>query len=175
MNHDKMTNISAKRGFLWPSFEIYSGVSGFTDYGPLGASLKNNIMQKWRKQYVSGEGFYEIEGPTVMPKEVLKASGHVDNFTDPMTKCEECGEVFRADHIIEEVIGEDVESLENEELDQIVIVAFGGQIVQNDVLVETIAELQAVRPGIGEQLAAVGVDVFVAMRIVEHQKCAAAG
>ena len=116
-----MTNISAKRGFLWPSFEIYSGVSGFTDYGPLGASLKNNIMQKWRKQYVSGEGFYEIEGPTVMPKEVLKASGHVDNFTDPMTKCEECGEVFRADHIIEEVIGEDVESLENEELDQIVI------------------------------------------------------
>lgn len=121
MNHDKMTNISAKRGFLWPSFEIYSGVSGFTDYGPLGASLKNNIMQKWRKQYVSGEGFYEIEGPTVMPKEVLKASGHVDNFTDPMTKCEECGEVFRADHIIEEVTGEDVESLENEELDQIVI------------------------------------------------------
>ena len=91
MNHDKMINISAKRGFLWPSFEIYSGVSGFTDYGPLGASLKNNIMQKWRKQYVSGEGFYEIEGPTVMPKEVLKASGHVDNFTDPMCKCENCG------------------------------------------------------------------------------------
>ncbi len=121
MNHDKMTNVSAKRGFLWPSFEIYSGVSGFTDYGPLGASLKNNIMQKWRKQYVSGEGFYEIEGPTVMPKEVLKASGHVDNFTDPMTKCEECGEVFRADHIIEEAIGKDVESLENEELDQIII------------------------------------------------------
>lgn len=120
MNHEKMTNISAKRGFLWPSFEIYSGVSGFTDYGPLGASLKNNIMQKWRKQYVSGEGFYEIEGPTVMPKEVLKASGHVDNFTDPMTKCEECGEVYRADHIIEEAIGQDVESLENEELDEIV-------------------------------------------------------
>ena len=54
MNHDKMSNVSAKRGFLWPSFEIYSGVSGFTDYGPLGASLKNNIMQKWRRQYVSG-------------------------------------------------------------------------------------------------------------------------
>ena len=121
MNHDKMTNISAKRGFLWPSFEIYSGVSGFTDYGPLGASLKNNIMQKWRKQYVSGEGFYEIEGPTVMPKEVLKASGHVDNFTDPMTKCEKCGEVYRADHIIEEAIGQDVESLENSEMDKIVI------------------------------------------------------
>lgn len=121
MNHEKMTNVSAKRGFLWPSFEIYSGVSGFTDYGPLGASLKNNIMQKWRKQYIAGEGFYEIEGPTVMPKEVLKASGHVDNFTDPMTKCEDCGEVFRADHIIEDAINKDVESLKNEELDKIII------------------------------------------------------
>lgn len=120
MNHDKMSNISAKRGFLWPSFEIYSGVSGFTDYGPLGASLKNNIMQKWRKQYIAGEGFHEIEGPTVMPMEVLKASGHVDNFTDPMTKCNDCGEVFRADHIIEEAIGIDVESLPNEEMDKIV-------------------------------------------------------
>lgn len=120
MNHDKMTNISRKRGFLWPSFEIYSGVSGFTDYGPLGATLKNNIMQKWRKQYVVQEGFSEIEAPTVMPKEVLKASGHVDNFTDPMCKCTECGEVYRADHIIEENINKDVESLENEELDKII-------------------------------------------------------
>ncbi|MDL2246459.1 glycine--tRNA ligase [Methanobrevibacter sp. OttesenSCG-928-K11] len=120
MNHEKMTNISTKRGFLWPSFEIYSGVSGFTDYGPLGASLKNNIMQKWRKQYISGEGFYEIESPTIMPEEVLKASGHVDNFTDPMMKCDGCGEVYRADHIIEEAIGEDVETFENEELDKIV-------------------------------------------------------
>ena len=120
MNHEKMFNIARKRGFLWPSFEIYSGVSGFTDYGPLGASLKNNIMQKWRKQYIAGEGFHEIEGPTVMPMEVLKASGHVDNFTDPMTKCNDCGEVFRADHIIEEAIGIDVESLPNEEMDKIV-------------------------------------------------------
>lgn len=121
MNHDKMSNISRKRGFLWPSFEIYSGVSGFTDYGPLGATLKNKIMQKWRKQYIAGEGFFEIEGPTVMPEDVLKASGHVDNFTDPMCKCEKCGEVYRADHIIEEIVGEDVESLENEELDKIVL------------------------------------------------------
>ena len=121
MNHEKMTNVSGKRGFLWPSYEIYSGVSGFTDYGPLGASLKNNIMQKWRKQYIVGEGFREIEGPTVMPKEVVKASGHVDNFTDPMCKCEECGEVFRADHIIEEAINQDVESFPNEKLDEIIL------------------------------------------------------
>ena len=120
MNHEKMMNVGKKRGFLWPSFEIYSGVSGFTDYGPLGATVKNNIMQKWRSQYIAGEGYYEIESPTVMPEEVLKASGHVDNFTDPMTKCEKCGEVYRADHIIEEAIGLDVESLPNSEMDEIV-------------------------------------------------------
>lgn len=120
MNHDKMINISTKRGFLWPSFEIYSGVSGFTDYGPLGAILKNNIMQLWRKQYIAGEGYYEIESPTVTPEEVLKASGHVDNFTDPMTQCVGCKEVFRADHIIEEVSGLEVEGMTNEELDGIV-------------------------------------------------------
>lgn len=120
MNHEKMINISTKRGFLWPSFEIYSGVSGFTDYGPLGAILKNNIMQLWRKQYIAGEGFYEIESPTVTPEEVLKASGHVDNFTDPMTQCDGCKDVFRADHIIEEVTNLEVEGMTNEELDKIV-------------------------------------------------------
>lgn len=120
MNHEKMINISTKRGFLWPSFEIYSGVSGFTDYGPLGAILKNNIMQLWRKQYIAGEGFYEIESPTVTPEEVLKASGHVDNFTDPMTQCNGCKDVFRADHIIEEVSNLEVEGMTNEELDKIV-------------------------------------------------------
>ncbi|MCL2156947.1 MAG: glycine--tRNA ligase [Methanobrevibacter sp.] len=121
MNHDKMINISTKRGFLWPSYEIYSGVSGFTDYGPLGAILKNNIMQLWRKQYIAGEGFFEIESPTVTPEEVLKASGHVDNFTDPMAQCKGCGDVYRADHIIEEATGLVVEGLANEKLDEIVI------------------------------------------------------
>ena len=120
MNHDKMINISTKRGFLWPSFEIYSGVSGFTDYGPLGAILKNNIMQLWRKQYIAGEGYYEIESPTVTPEDVLKASGHVDNFTDPMAQCNGCKDVFRADHIIEEQTGLVVEGMSNKELDEIV-------------------------------------------------------
>ena len=61
MNHDKMANISAKRGFLWPSFEIYSGVSGFTDYGPLGASLKNNIMQGYEHLMASVKALEGVE------------------------------------------------------------------------------------------------------------------
>lgn len=120
MKHDQMMNVAKKRGFLWSSFEIYSGVAGFVDYGPLGAILKNNVMDKWRKYYVVREGFYEIESPTIMPEEALKASGHVDHFNDPMTECKECMDVYRADHIIEEFTGEDVEGLENQKLTEII-------------------------------------------------------
>ncbi|NYB51906.1 MAG: glycine--tRNA ligase [Methanobacteriaceae archaeon] len=119
MKNEDVMNISKKRGFLWSSFEIYSGVAGFFDYGPLGAILKNKIMNKWRDFYLVGEGFYEIESPTIMPEEALKASGHVDHFNDPMTECKECLEVFRADHIIKDAIGEEVEGLENQELTEI--------------------------------------------------------
>lgn len=121
MKHDKVMNVAKKRGFLWSSFEIYAGVAGFYDYGPLGAILKNSIINKWREYYVVREGFYEIESPTVMPEEALKASGHVDHFTDPMTECKECLEVYRADHIIEEVISKDVEGLGNEELTKMIL------------------------------------------------------
>jgi glycyl-tRNA synthetase len=65
------------------------------------------------------EGFFEIESPTIMPEEALKASGHVDHFTDPMTECKDCMEVFRADHVIKEAMGKDVEGLKNEELSKV--------------------------------------------------------
>jgi glycyl-tRNA synthetase len=120
MSNEKVMSISKKRGILYPSFEIYSGVAGFYDYGPLGGLLKNNIMNLWRKYYVFQEGFYEIEAPTVMPRNTLKASGHVDNFTDPMTQCTECNEVYRADHVIEAVVDQDVEGLPDEKLTEII-------------------------------------------------------
>jgi glycyl-tRNA synthetase len=119
MKNEDVMNIAKKRGFLWSSFEIYSGVAGFFDYGPLGAILKNKIMNKWRDYYLVGEGFYEIESPTIMPEEALKASGHVDHFNDPMTECKDCLEVFRADHVIKEATGDEVEGLENQELTEI--------------------------------------------------------
>src|SRR5664280_1251336 len=119
MTDSKVMNIAKKRGYLWSSFEIYSGAAGFYDYGPLGAILKNNIIEKWRKYYIVREGFYEIESPTIMPEEALKASGHVDHFTDPMTECKECMEVYRADHIIEDVIDQEVEGLEDQKLTEI--------------------------------------------------------
>jgi len=120
MKHENVMNIAKKRGFLWSSFEIYSGVAGFVDYGPLGAILKNNIINKWRDYYIVKEGFYEIESPTIMPEEALKASGHVDHFNDPMTECKDCLEVYRADHIIKDAIEEEVEGLSNHELTALV-------------------------------------------------------
>ncbi|MDD3985949.1 MAG: glycine--tRNA ligase [Methanobacterium sp.] len=119
MTDSKIMNIAKKRGYLWSSFEIYSGSAGFFDYGPLGAILKNNIIEKWRNYYITHEGFYEIESPTIMPEEALKASGHVDHFTDPMTECKECMEVYRADHIIEAVLNKDVEGQEDHILTKI--------------------------------------------------------
>lgn len=112
-------NLARKRGFLWSSFEIYSGSAGFFDYGPLGATLKNKVMNKWRDYYVIREGFYEIESPTIMPEESLKASGHVDHFNDAMTQCKDCMDVYRADHVIKEATGKEVEGLENQELTEI--------------------------------------------------------
>jgi len=112
-------NLARKRGFLWSSFEIYSGSAGFFDYGPLGATLKNRVMEKWRNYYLVREGFYEIESPTIMPEEALKASGHVDHFNDAMTQCKDCMDVYRADHVIRDSTGKEVEGLENQELTEI--------------------------------------------------------
>ncbi|MDO5851134.1 MAG: glycine--tRNA ligase [Methanobacteriaceae archaeon] len=120
MTNNKMISIAKKRGYLYPSFEIYSGVAGFYDYGPLGSMLKNNILNLWRQYYTVQEGYYEIESPTVMPKEALKASGHVDNFTDPMTQCHDCQQVYRADHIIGEAINKEVEGLPDSKLTEII-------------------------------------------------------
>ncbi|MEN6329536.1 MAG: glycine--tRNA ligase [Methanobacteriaceae archaeon] len=119
MKNEDVMNLARKRGFLWSSFEIYSGSAGFFDYGPLGATLKNKVMEKWRDYYVVREGFYEIESPTIMPEESLKASGHVDHFNDAMTQCKDCMDVYRADHLIKDSTGKEVEGMGNQELTEI--------------------------------------------------------
>lgn len=93
-----------RRGFYWPSYEIYGGVRGFYDYGPLGSLLKNNVENLWRRFYVIGEGFAEISTPTITPEEVFIASGHVEEFTDIVIQCDNCGETYRADHYLSQFI-----------------------------------------------------------------------
>ena len=98
----ELLGLCKRRGFIWPSFEIYGGVAGMFDYGPLGCSLRNNITDVWRAIYKGREGFVEIDSETVNPREVFKASGHVDEFADLITYCTKCQAPFRADHLVKE-------------------------------------------------------------------------
>lgn len=97
-----LMSLCKRRGFIWPSFELYGGVAGMYDYGPLGCSLRNNIVEVWRSIYKGREGFVEIDSETVNPREVFKASGHVDEFADLITYCKQCQAPFRADHMVKE-------------------------------------------------------------------------
>jgi len=99
MDPQELLSLCKRRGFLWPAYDIYGSVAGLYDYGPLGAALKNNIENYWRKLYVLGEGFQEISCPVVAPEPVFKASGHVDAFSDMFVECTSCGETYRADHL----------------------------------------------------------------------------
>jgi len=97
-----LMSVCKRRGFIWPSFEMYGGVAGMYDYGPLGCALKNNIVEMWRSIYKGREGFVEIDSETVNPREVFKASGHLDNFADLITYCQKCQAPYRADHMVKE-------------------------------------------------------------------------
>jgi len=102
MEASEVLTLCKRRGYLWPAYDIYGGVAGMYDYGPLGVALKNNIIEIWRNAYTLGEGFIEIDGPTIGPEAVFKASGHVDEFSDAIVTCNSCGESFRADHLLVE-------------------------------------------------------------------------
>jgi glycyl-tRNA synthetase len=89
------------RGFVYgPSPELYGGLAGFYDYGPLGKLVKNNVEKTIRHLFTQN-AFFEVECPTVLPKEVWEASGHLGGFTDPLIKDEQ-GNSFRVDNLIEE-------------------------------------------------------------------------
>ncbi|WII07453.1 glycine--tRNA ligase [Methanomassiliicoccales archaeon LGM-RCC1] len=97
-----LMSVCKRRGFIWPSFEMYGGVAGMYDYGPLGCALKNNIVEMWRSIYKGREGFVEIDSETVNPREVFKASGHLDNFADLITYCQKCQAPYRADQMVKD-------------------------------------------------------------------------
>lgn len=99
MDPQELLSLCKRRGFLWPAYDIYGGVGGLYDYGPLGAAMKTNVENYWRQLYVLREGFQEISCPIVAPEQVFKASGHVDAFSDVYVECTSCGEVYRADHL----------------------------------------------------------------------------
>ncbi len=99
--YEKIISMAKRRGFLYPSYEIYGGEAGFYDYGPLGVLLKNNIEDKWREFYLFKEKFYEISTPIITPYDILKASGHVDEFIDEIATCNRCGASFKIEDLKE--------------------------------------------------------------------------
>lgn len=115
--YEKVVDLARRRGFFWPSYELYGGAGGLNDFGPLGAALKRKIEAKWRDFFISQQGFLEIETPIVVLGKVFEASGHVEHFTDKMTECKQCKRKWRADHLIQEQAGiTGIEGLSLEEL-----------------------------------------------------------
>ena len=100
---EKIVSLCKRRGFIFQSSEIYGGINGFWDYGPLGAELKRNVKELWwnamtrQREDVAG-----LEATIIMSPAIWKASGHVDTFSDPMCDCKKCKKRFRADQLCED-------------------------------------------------------------------------
>ena len=97
---DDIVSLAKRRGFIYQGSEVYGGLSGTWDYGPLGVALKRNIMQLWWKLFVDGrDDMYGVDAAILMNQKVWQASGHVDTFTDPLVECSHCHGRFRADKL----------------------------------------------------------------------------
>jgi len=118
---ERILDIAKRRGFFWQSSLIHGAISGFYDYGHVGSMLKRKFENIWRDYFLGlDENFYEIQTSVVMPEEVFKASGHLENFVDPICKCSKCGNVMRADHILEKELKESFEGVSPEDLLKII-------------------------------------------------------
>lgn len=93
-----------KRFFYGQAFELYGGVAGFFDFGPVGCMLKNNVLDLWRRHFVVNEDMLEVECTMMTPSRVLEVSGHAERFADLMVKDLTNGDCFRADHLLEQFI-----------------------------------------------------------------------
>ena len=100
---EKMVNLCKQYGFIFQGSEIYGGLANTWDYGPLGARLKNNIKDAWRKRFIQErENAYEVDADILMHPRVWEASGHVASFSDPLIDCKHCKMRHRADNLIDD-------------------------------------------------------------------------
>ena len=100
--NDAVVNLSKRRGFVFPSSEIYGGTRSAWDYGPLGVELKENVRRQWWKAMVQQrDDVVGLDSAVILAPEVWKASGHLDVFTDPLVECLNCHKRNRADQLEE--------------------------------------------------------------------------
>ena len=99
-NMEDLVSLCKRRGFIFQSNEIYGGLQGVYDYGPLGVELKNNLKQAWWKSMIYERNDVEgLDASILTGREVLKHSGHEDTFSDPLVDCKICKSRFRADQL----------------------------------------------------------------------------
>ncbi|MBI5742484.1 MAG: glycine--tRNA ligase [Candidatus Niyogibacteria bacterium] len=97
---EKIVSLCKRRGFIYAGSEIYGGLAGTWDYGPLGVALKNNIRNLWWKRFVeTREDMYGMDAAILMNQKVWQATGHASGFSDPLVECSKCKKRFRADQL----------------------------------------------------------------------------
>lgn len=117
---EAIVSLAKRRGFIYQGSEVYGGLSGTWDYGPLGVSLKRNIMQLWWKMFVdSRDDMYGVDAAILMNQKVWQASGHVDTFTDPLVEDLETKQRFRADHLLKDA-GYSAEGLSLDDMTELI-------------------------------------------------------
>ena len=118
---ERLNELISNKSIYFPSAEIYSkNFSGFFDYGPIGNKIRLNIIDFWRKELVRKNNFLEISGSLILPEDVFRSSGHLGNFDDPISTCKKCGEVYRLDKILSNLLEKEVpENLTNEEYEKL--------------------------------------------------------
>jgi glycyl-tRNA synthetase len=103
---DKLTSLAKRRGFVYPSSEIYGGAGATWDFGPLGVELKNNVKRAWWRAMVQyRDDVVGLDAAILMHPRVWEASGHVENFTDPLVECASCRKRYRLDELPKGVTG----------------------------------------------------------------------
>jgi len=118
--YELVAELARRRGFFWPSFEIYGGVSGFLDLGPLGTLMKRRIVDKWLDTFVRKHGFVEVSTPIITPERIFQASGHVAHFKDSMVGCLSCKRRYKADNLLKEAAGVEGEGFSLDEIENII-------------------------------------------------------
>ena len=99
---DSVVSLCKRRGFVFPSGEIYGGTRSAWDYGPLGVELKENLKRQWwRSMVTTRDDVVGLDSSVILPRRTWEASGHVSTFTDPLTECQSCHKRFRVDHMQE--------------------------------------------------------------------------
>jgi glycyl-tRNA synthetase len=99
---DSVVSLAKRRGFVFPSSEIYGGTRSAWDYGPLGVELKENVRRQWWRTMVQQrDDIVGLDSAVILARQVWEASGHIAEFVDPLTECQSCHKRFRADHLEE--------------------------------------------------------------------------